>query len=175
MPHMSAQPRTRVPRLGVLMTFCVLAAAAGCASTTPSSATSAAAGNSASAGPPSQSATASSSAAPNTVQLAFADSGKTITVHVGGTIHVALNSTYWTFQPVAAPQLLKLDSTAMVPPSPGTCAHQVPGSGCGTQTADYTALATGQTSVAATRVNCGEAMRCTGSNGHFEVQIVIVN
>jgi hypothetical protein len=175
MPHKSGPPRARVPRLAVLMTLCALATAAGCASTTPSSATSAAAGNSASAGPPSPPATAGSTAAPNTVQLTFADSGKTITVHVGSTLHVALNSTYWTFQPVTAPQLLKLDATAMVPPSPGTCAHQVPGSGCGTQTADYTALATGQTSVAATRVNCGEAMRCTGSNGHFEVQIVIVN
>jgi hypothetical protein len=151
------------------MTLCVLAAAAGCASATPSPATSAAAGNS-------PSATTSSSAAPYAAQLAFADSGKTITLHVGGTVHVTLNSAYWTFQPVAAPQLLKLDTTAFVPPSPGTCAgHQVLGSGCGTQTADFTALATGQTSVEATRVNCGEAMRCTGANGHFEVQVVIVN
>lgn len=173
---MSGQPRARASRLRVLVTSCALAAAAGCASTTPSSATSAAAGGSASAGPTLlPSATISPSAAPNTVQLAFADSGKTITVHVGGTIHVALNSSYWSYQPVAAPTLLKLDSTALVPPAPGTCAHPVPGSGCGTRTADYTALATGQTSIVATRISCGEAMACTGSNGRFEVRVVIVN
>ena len=172
MPHMSAQPSARASRLSALLTLCALAAAAGCASTTPSTATSAAAGNSASSQP---TATASPTASSYAAQLTFADSGKTVTLHVGGTVHVALDSTYWTFQPAAAPQMLKLDRTALVPPSPGTCAHPVPGSGCGTETADFTALATGQTSVMATRVNCGEAMRCTGANGHFEVQIVIVN
>jgi hypothetical protein len=112
---------------------------------------------------------------PSAVQLTFADNGKTITLHVGGKVHVALNSAYWQFQPVAAPQLLKLDGRAFIPPSPGTCAHPGMGSGCGTQTADYTAIATGQTSIVATRASCGEAMPCTGANGHFQVQVVIVN
>jgi hypothetical protein len=175
MPHMSAQPRARASRLGALLTLCVLAAAAGCASATPSSATSAAAGGSASAQPTGQTSPSSPSASPPAAQLVFADNGKTVTLHVGGTVHVALDSTFWKFLPVAAPQLLKLDATAMIPPSPGTCPHPVPGSGCGTQTADYTALATGQTSIVATRVSCGEAMRCVGANGHFEVQVVIVS
>jgi hypothetical protein len=174
MSHMSAQPRALAARLGVLVTFCVLAA--GCASATPSSATSAAAGSSPSTGAASQPpVTISPSAASYAAQLTFADSGKTITLRVGATVHVALDSAYWTFQPVAAPRLLKMDTHAFIPPSPGTCSHQVMGSGCGTQVADYTALAAGQTAVVATRISCGEALRCTGANGHFEVQIVVVN
>jgi hypothetical protein len=125
---------------------------------------------------PSQPAASSPTAAsPYAAQLTFADNGKTITLHVGNTVHVALDSAYWKFQPVSAPQVLKLGSTAFVPPSPGTCAHPGMGSGCGTQTADYAAVATGQTSIVATRVSCGEAMLCTGGNGHFQVQVVVVN
>lgn len=173
------------------MTICVLAAAAGCSSATPSAFSSAVSspasptttgtavgGPSSTAQPSGQASGQPTGQTPpsSSVRLAFADNGKTITLHVGGTVHIALNSAFWTFQPIAAPQPLKLDATAYVSPSPGTCTGpQAAGSGCGTQTADYTAVTTGTTSVVATRVNCGEAMRCTDANGHFQVQVVIVH
>jgi hypothetical protein len=52
----------------------------------------------------------------------------------------------------------------------GTC---VPGGGCGTVTAAFRALAPGRATITASRTTCGEAMRCTGTDGAWEVTVVV--
>lgn len=158
--------------------LCAVVTAAGCTSATPSSSATGASGTGApSTGQTSPGPVASSpGSTASAVQLSFADNGKTVTLHVGGRLHVALDSAFWTYQPVDASRILKLDATTYASPSPGTCkGPQAVGSGCGSQLADYSALATGRTSVVATRASCGEAMRCSPSNGRFEVQVIIEN
>jgi hypothetical protein len=160
-------PRSWIRALGI-GALCAIAAPAlaGCATAGTS------AGTTTSSAPPLRTPTTSATPTPaGAVQLTFTDSGKTLTLHIATRLHVALDSSYWTFQPVGAPRLLKTDATGFVPPT-HTC---MAGFGCGTQTADYTAIAAGRTSVVATRTSCGEAMRCVVNNGHFEVHIIIEN
>jgi hypothetical protein len=91
--------------------------------------------------------------------------GSTVDVQLGDTVVVVLHSTYWSFavphsalQPLGEPQ-----------PSPSHCT--VAGSGCGTVTARYNATHVGQTTLQAHRDSCGEARRCTGSEGEWSVTV----
>jgi len=49
----------------------------------------------------------------------------------------------------------------------------VPGGGCGTVTARYSAISGGTAQVAAHRDSCGEAMRCQGTNGDWRITVVV--
>jgi hypothetical protein len=105
------------------------------------------------------------SGAPTTRQLDEHANGSTVDVQLGDTVVVVLHSTYWSFdtpptslQPLGDPQ-----------PSPSHC--PVAGSGCGTVTARYNASHVGQTTLHAHRDSCGEARRCTGSEGDWSVTV----
>ncbi len=100
-----------------------------------------------------------------------ANDGQTITLKVGNHLRVALSSTYWEFQASSAPSVLRPDASPTVSPSPGC----IPGGGCGTATTTFTATAPGHATVIATRTSCGEAMSCTGSAGHYQVEVVVTS
>ncbi|MBF9069299.1 hypothetical protein [Streptacidiphilus fuscans] len=106
------------------------------------------------------------------MKVTFAANGKSVTLHVGEHLHVDLVSPFWTFQPVGSPQLLHTDATGVATPT-SSCPPPMGGAGCGDKTADYTAVSAGQTTVVATRIICGEAMRCTGANGRFDLEVTV--
>jgi cytoskeletal protein RodZ len=106
-----------------------------------------------------------------TVAVADANDGQTVTLHPGEHLRVALASTYWQIQPSSDPSVLRADGSPATSPSPGC----VPGAGCGTAAETFTAVAPGHATVVATRTTCGEAMRCQGSAGHYQVQVVVAS
>jgi hypothetical protein len=117
--------------------------------------------------PPSPSAPAT--VTDGTITVTDANDGQTVTLHAGQKLRVTLLSTYWEIQPPSAPLVLRQDVQPIVSPSPGCVA----GAGCGTAAATFTALAPGHATVVATRTSCGEAMRCLGNSGHFQVEVVV--
>jgi hypothetical protein len=106
-----------------------------------------------------------------TVAVADGNDGQTVTLHPGEHLRVALASTYWQIQPSSDPSVLRADGSPATYPSPGC----VPGAGCGTAAATFTAVAPGHATVVATRTSCGEAMRCQGSAGQYQVQVVVAS
>jgi hypothetical protein len=95
------------------------------------------------------------------------DNGHTLTLTVGQPLSVRLDSTYWTFAPTGVS--LRRNGEPVVN-SGGPC---VPGQGCGTVTAQFVADTPGQAVVSASRVSCGEAMRCTGPAGQYRLTVVV--
>ena len=110
------------------------------------------------------------SAPPSTTTLTEHDNGRTVALHVGEHLRVVLASTYWTFQPSSDPTVLHPDGQPIISPQIGGC---VPGQGCGTVTADFTASSTGTATVTATRTTCGEALTCTPANSRYQVTITV--
>jgi hypothetical protein len=97
--------------------------------------------------------------------------GQSVQVHVGDTVKVTLNSTYWTFDQSSDPLVLKELGDQVVTPDPmGSC---LPGMGCGVTTAWYKAWSAGSAAVSASRVSCGEALRCVGTQGTYRVTLVV--
>lgn len=104
-----------------------------------------------------------------TVVIGDNDRGHTVDVHKGDVIQLVLHSTYW--QPA-----LPMDGAVVAQgdvrrQATHTSARCVPGAGCGTVSATYVAERDGQTLLTATRATCGEAMRCVGDNGAYEVTV----
>jgi hypothetical protein len=81
---------------------------------------------------------------------------------------VILASTYWSFSDSSKPAVLRSDGSAKVVPHLSGC---VPGQGCGTVTATFKALTVGTATIVAARTVCGEALRCRGSEGHYQVTV----
>ena len=106
-----------------------------------------------------------------TAAVTDANDGQTITLHVGNHLQVALASTYWQFQPIPDPSVLRAEGSPATSRSPGC----VPGAGCGTVAVTFTAVAPGHATVVATRTSCGEAMACQGSAGHYQVEVVVTS
>jgi hypothetical protein len=92
-----------------------------------------------------------------------------VKLHVGSRLRVVLSSTYWSVDPSSNPEVLRSNGASTIDPQMGGC---VPGAGCGTVTATFTATATGSAIVTATRTTCGEALACTGSNGHYTIAVI---
>jgi uncharacterized lipoprotein len=92
----------------------------------------------------------------------------TVTLHVGERLRVRLASTYWTIHTASAPTVLRSDGQPVTTPQPNGC---VPGAGCGTQTATFTALKHGTATVTASRTTCGEALQCTRTNGFYTISV----
>jgi hypothetical protein len=90
-------------------------------------------------------------------------------MHRGQTLNVVLASTYWTFQPASNPAVLSLQGAPVVAPS-RPC---VPGGGCGTVTARYSAVTAGQSTVMAMRTSCGEAMGCTPAASRYALTVTV--
>jgi hypothetical protein len=104
-------------------------------------------------------------------RISEADNGRSVTVPVGSEVTLELGSTYWQIGDSSNPAVLALVSG----PTASAAAMRacVPGGGCGTVTAAFRALAPGRASANASRTSCGEAMRCTGTDGIFEVTVVV--
>ena len=111
---------------------------------------------------------------PKSISLSEANKGHVVTVHPGDHVTVVLHTTYWSFlRPVSSPVISQVGRTVIkggLPASPGGCA---PGSGCGTATAHFVALKTGQYRLHALRSTCGEVMKCSPSQGVWTVVIKV--
>lgn len=94
--------------------------------------------------------------------------GTSMTLHPGQTLLVTLSSTYWSFQGSSDAQVLAPVGAPVA--SPGSCP---PGVGCGTVAQEFRAVGTGTAHVAASRVSCGEAMRCVGASGQYELTVKV--
>jgi hypothetical protein len=102
-----------------------------------------------------------------------ADNGRTITLHTGDRLTVRLASTYWQFSTNTSSTALKLAATPITAATPPGTAHCYPGMGCGTVTATFQAVAGGKATIAASRTTCGEAMRCTGNAGAYQLTVMV--
>jgi hypothetical protein len=153
-----------------------LCAPAGCAA---SSAT--APGHSGQPGSTSASATHASAAPSSAVPSSAAghvvvderDNHKVVRIALGTVVTVVLHSTYWRFGPAPDPRVLAQFSAPRVSAWPVHAGGCVPGQGCGTVTVRYRAAGEGTALVRASRVSCGEALRCTGGNGLFSVMLIV--
>ena len=104
-------------------------------------------------------------------QVSEPDNGRIVTVPVGSTVTLVLHNTYWQVQGSSDAAVLKLVSGPTASGAgPSAC---IPGSGCGTVTATFRAVAPGSATVTAARASCGEALRCTGTAGAYAVTIVV--
>jgi hypothetical protein len=145
------------------------------------------AGCAASSAAPGRAGSASASATPSSAPSASAapggtagrvvvderDNHKVVRVSRGSVVTVVLHSTYWRFGPAPAPHVLPQISAPHVSPRPPNAGGCVPGQGCGTVTVAYRAAAAGTVFIRASRVSCGEALRCTGGNGLFSVTLIV--
>lgn len=108
---------------------------------------------------------------PAPVILGDSVNGTTVHVTVGTRIEVELGSTYWSFNPPSNPSVLR--PAPHIAPLPMVMCPMIPGTGCGTAAQDYIAEAAGTSVISASRVSCGEALRCTGTEGDFSVTVVV--
>ncbi len=104
---------------------------------------------------------------PGVLRRTYADNGASVTLHSGGRLEVSLAG-QWTFQPVSAPAVLQAGK-----PSAGTEPNCRPGTGCVLITEEFTAAGGGTATIVATRTICGEAMRCTSANDHFQLTVSV--
>ena len=109
--------------------------------------------------------------ATGTVDLTEADAGRAVTVAVGTRIRLVLHNVYWTVggsddAAVLAPVGAPVTSGA----GPIAC---IPGSGCGTVTAVFDAVAPGRATISASRTSCGEALQCPPGAASFEVTVIV--
>jgi hypothetical protein len=100
------------------------------------------------------------------VTITYRDKGSTLYVHPGERLRVVLDNTYWTIKG-SSDAAVKLIGSEHVSPRGGCVA----GEGCGTVSASFRAIARGVAVITATRVSCGEALRCTNGNGYFDVTL----
>ena len=120
-------------------------------------------------------ANASSGASPkptgNVVTVNFADKGTTVDLRTGQILRVVLDNTYWSMNPpTSSSSILAQRGAVKISPRLAGC---VPGQGCGSVTVRFRATAAGTARVAASRVSCGEALRCTGGNGNFYITVIV--
>ncbi len=102
---------------------------------------------------------------------------KVVSVKVGSTFSVILNSTYWEYTPMTSSKVVTAVgapvATAIMPSATAPAGCTIAGSGCGTVTWKFKAKAVGTAVIAASRTSCGEAMRCTAENGSYSVKIKV--
>lgn len=119
----------------------------------------------------------SAQASVTTKILSEKNANKTVVVKLGSRVELTLHSMYWqiTVPPKSASLTSKggpiLKPILPSPTAPAGC--RIAGSGCGTQTWAFTATKVGLTHLVAIRTTCGEAMKCTGTNGRFEVTVKV--
>jgi hypothetical protein len=115
---------------------------------------------------------APSGGVPATLTAAEPDNGRTLTLSVGDELVVRLSSTYWEFTtPPGGGAVTSLGPQEVIASAPGTGC--VPGAGCGTVTARFRAVAPGRQTISADRTSCGEALRCTGTQGSYQLYLVV--
>jgi hypothetical protein len=117
---------------------------------------------------PAPSTTTTTAVAPSAVQVSETQNGSTVHVAKGGSVAVVLHSTYWTLAAPSNAAVLQEEGQPTVTPMMQGC---VPGQGCGTVTAVYAVVGPGQSQLSASRTSCGEALRCTGTQGAWSVTV----
>jgi len=98
--------------------------------------------------------------------------GHTVSLTVGQRLEVILGSSYWTVQGSSRPGVIRQDGASSLMPRPAGCAN-IPGLGCVPIRTDFSALAPGTTVITASRVSCGEAMRCMPGQEHYTLTVVV--
>jgi hypothetical protein len=93
--------------------------------------------------------------------------GTSIDMRLSDRLVVVLHSTSW--QLPNAHGVLVVTRGPRAKATPGC--SRIPGIGCGTATATYAARRAGSTTLAAHRDSCGEAWRCTGSEGDWSIAV----
>lgn len=118
-----------------------------------------------------------SAQAATTTTLSEKNVSKTVSVKLGARVELTLHSMYWQLAvPAKSSSLTPNGQPILKPifPSPSApVGCRVAGSGCGTQTWEFVATKIGLTHLVASRTTCGEAMQCTGTNGHFTVTVKV--
>jgi hypothetical protein len=108
----------------------------------------------------------------NNIQAGDNQNGKSVTMHPGETLLVTLGSTYWTIQGSSDSQVLAPVGQSVT--APKSCSAP-PGSGCGTVSQEFRAVKSGTAQVTASRVSCGEAMRCVGPAGQYQLTVQVTD
>jgi len=104
-------------------------------------------------------------------QLSDADNGHTVTVRSATNIRLVLHSTYWTLHGSSAPSVVAVSGRPKYAAQSGGIA----GSGDGTVTETLRARAPGRATLTASRLSCGEALRCRPAQGSYSVTIVVTS
>jgi len=97
--------------------------------------------------------------------------GTTVALHVGDQLTVVLHSTYWQIN-APGTRAARLVTAGPQRTQPAQCGH-IPGSGCGTATRRFRAERRGVATLSAHRDSCGEALRCTGTQGDWKITAAI--
>lgn len=108
---------------------------------------------------------------PRIVVVRDQDNGHTVSIGVGQTLMVVLDSTYWQVTGSSDAAVLKPTGQVAVSPQTGGC---VTGQGCGTISAVFQGAAPGRADVTARRTTCGEALACTGSQTSYRVTVLVL-
>jgi hypothetical protein len=98
--------------------------------------------------------------------------GHTLTLKVGQHLELVLASTYWTVRGSSVPSVLQQNGPSHLLKRPPGCGT-IPGMGCVPIRTDFSALAPGTAVITASRVSCGEAMRCMPSQQHYTLTVVV--
>jgi hypothetical protein len=94
--------------------------------------------------------------------------GTTVNLTTGQTIGLTLRSTYWQINDSSNSSVLALTGSSVAP------AYCLPaGSGCGTQSATFTAKSSGTVTITASRTTCGEALACQPNQETYSVTVVV--
>jgi hypothetical protein len=105
------------------------------------------------------------------MQVGEPENGHSVAVLVGSEVTLVLHNTYWEVQGSSDPAILALVSGPVTSAAgPIAC---IPGSGCGTVTAVFRAVAPGRATITASRTSCGETLQCIGTAGAYEVTVVV--
>ena len=119
----------------------------------------------------------SSAQATTTTTLSEKNASKTVAVKLGSRVELTLHSMYWGLAvPAKSSSLTSKGAPILKPIFPSSSAPagcKIAGSGCGTQTWEFVATKVGITHLVASRTTCGEALRCTGTNGRFAVTVKV--
>lgn len=110
---------------------------------------------------------------PGAVTIARDDAnGTTVRLGVGDRLELTLSSSYWNVHGSRAPALLRQDGPTRLLARPSTC-PDIPGLGCTPVQTSFTALAPGTAVITATRITCGEALRCAADQRRFTITVVV--
>jgi len=100
------------------------------------------------------------------------DSGSTLTIVQGRTLTVILHSTNWRFDSVGDPAVLR---QLYEPVYAADSSGRIPGTGAGIPTVGFTAIGPGVAIIRVSRTSCGEALRCTGTQGEFSLIVNVIS
>ena len=99
--------------------------------------------------------------------------GTTVSVGVGDSLKLILSSSYWMVAGSSATRVLRQDGSTVLLPRPDNC-PDIAGLGCTPVRTVFTALNPGRAIIRASRISCGEALRCVGKHAtRFTLTVVV--